>query len=143
MMTTESNPILRRAVRLALFAGGVSAAATMHPSLVQAAETATAGENAPELTEVVVTGSRIASPNLDAISPVTAVSSEEFKQTGTTRVEDLLNSLPQVTADQGSGLSMTANGTATVNLRGLGVQRTLVLVNGRRLQGGEIGRAHV
>lgn len=137
-MTTESNPILRRAVRLALLAGGVAANA-MHPSVVQAADVATTGESGPELTEVVVTGSRIASPSLDAISPVTAVSSEEFKQTGVTRVEDLLNSLPQVTADQGSGLSMTANGTATVNLRGLGVQRTLVLVNGRRLQGGDPG----
>jgi len=136
-MMTESNPILKRAVRLALLAGGVAATAAIHPSVVQAADVATTGESGPELNEVVVTGSRIASPSLDSISPVTAVSSEEFKQTGVTRVEDLLNSLPQVTADQGSGLSMTANGTATVNLRGLGVQRTLVLVNGRRLQGGD------
>ena len=57
------------------------------------------------------------------------------------RIEDLLNSLPQVVADQGSGLSMGSNGTATLNLRGLGAQRTLVLVNGRRLQGGDPGAA--
>ena len=61
---------------------------------------------AQELQEVVVTGSRIATPNLDAISPVTAITSEEIKSTGVTKIEDLLNSLPQVVADQGSGLSM-------------------------------------
>ncbi|HEY1724203.1 MAG TPA: TonB-dependent receptor, partial [Steroidobacteraceae bacterium] len=133
-MSTDSNLLLRRAVRMALLASGTAAAAAV-PSLTVADDAAT--EAPAALQEVVVTGSRIASPSLDAISPVTAVSSEEFKETGVTRVEDLLNSLPQVVADQGSGLSMTANGTATVNLRGLGVQRTLVLVNGRRLQGGD------
>ena len=139
-MTTHSNQILRHAVRMALLAGGAAAAVVMHPSVAQAQAAAdNTAENPEALKEVVVTGSRIASPSLDAISPVTAVASEEFKETGVTRVEDLLNSLPQVTADQGSGLSMTANGTATVNLRGLGVQRTLVLVNGRRLQGGDPG----
>jgi outer membrane receptor protein involved in Fe transport len=85
----------------------------------------------------VVTGSRIATPTLESVSPITAISSDEIKETGTTRVEDLLNSLPQVVADQGSGLSMGSNGTATVNLRGLGIQRTLVLINGRRLMGGD------
>src|SRR6202022_857399 len=93
----------------------------------------------PALEEVVVTGSRIAAPNLLSISPVTAINAEEIKTTGVTRIEDLLNSLPQVVADQGSGLSMGSNGTATLNLRGLGSQRTLVLVNGRRLQGGDPG----
>ncbi len=138
-MTTESNPILRRAVRLALLAGSAAAVAVHPPAASAQAAPGSTAENTAELNEVVVTGSRIASPSLDAISPVTAVTSEEFKETGVTRVEDLLNSLPQVVADQGSGLSMTANGTATVNLRGLGVQRTLVLVNGRRLQGGDPG----
>ncbi|HEX4377075.1 MAG TPA: TonB-dependent receptor [Steroidobacteraceae bacterium] len=139
-MRKEINPALRRAVRLALLAGGATGVASLLPSIASAqTATNTADDQTSQLKEVVVTGSRIASPSLDAISPVTAVSSEEFKETGTTRVEDLLNSLPQVVADQSSGLSMTANGTATVNLRGLGVQRTLVLVNGRRLQGGDPG----
>jgi outer membrane receptor protein involved in Fe transport len=108
-MTTESNPILKRAVRLALLAGSAAAIA-VHPTAAKAqAASSPTGEDNAALSEVVVTGSRIASPSLDSISPVTAVSSEEFKETGVTRVEDLLNSLPQVTADQGSGLSMTAN----------------------------------
>ena len=86
---------------------------------------------------IVVTGSRIRSPNLESASPITVISSEEFKQTGTTRVEDLVNSLPQVFADQGSGFSNGATGTATLNLRGIGSERTLVLVNGRRLVPGD------
>lgn len=91
----------------------------------------------PEGDLIVVTGSRIRSPNLESASPVTVVSSEEFKQTGTTRVEDLVNSLPQVFAGQGSNISNGSTGTATLNLRGLGAERTLVLVNGRRLVPGD------
>ncbi len=87
--------------------------------------------------EVVVTGSRIPQPNLTSISPITAVGAAEVKLEGTTRVEDLLNSLPQVFADQGSNITNGATGTATVNLRGLGAQRTLVLIDGRRLLPGD------
>jgi outer membrane receptor protein involved in Fe transport len=125
---------------MVLFGAGGIALSSMQSSPAQAQTAAkVADEASPELQEVVVTGSRIATPNLDSISPVTAVSSEEIKETGVVRIEDLVNSLPQVVADQGSGLSMGSNGTATINLRGLGSQRTLVLINGRRLQGGDPG----
>ncbi len=87
--------------------------------------------------DIVVTGSRIPQPNLTAVSPVTVVNQQDFKLQGTTRAEDLLNSLPQVFADQGSSVSNGATGTATVNLRNLGSNRTLVLVNGRRLVPGD------
>lgn len=87
--------------------------------------------------EVVVTGSRLRSPNLESASPITVLSAAEIKQTGTTRVEDLVNSLPQVFAGQSSGYSNGSSGTATVNLRGLGSERNLVLVNGRRLLPGD------
>src|SRR5580658_659720 len=139
-MTTANDRLLRRAVRVALLCGGTVAATVATQTSV--AQTAPAPSNdqtdttAP-ITEVVVTGSRIATPALESVSPITAISSDEIKNTGTTRVEDLLNSLPQVVADQGSGLSMGSNGTATVNLRGLGIQRTLVLINGRRVMGGD------
>jgi iron complex outermembrane recepter protein len=136
----STSPILRHAVRMALLGAGAFAASTIQSPLAQAQTTPNAGAAAaPELQEVIVTGSRIATPNLDSISPVTAVTSEEIKTTGVVRIEDLINSLPQVVADQGSGLSMDSNGTATLNLRGLGPQRTLVLVNGRRLGGGDPG----
>src|SRR6266852_2446413 len=138
-MTTEMNPILRHAVRMALLGAGAFAASAIQSPLAQAQTPPPKVAAEPELQEVVVTGSRIAAPNLEAISPVTAITSEEIKTTGVTRIEDLLNSLPQVVADQGSGISMGSNGTATLNLRGLGANRTLVLVNGRRLQGGDPG----
>ncbi|MDP9088681.1 MAG: TonB-dependent receptor [Pseudomonadota bacterium] len=134
-----SNDRLRRAVRYALFA---NAAATAGLGVAAAATTTATVPNdtpapTPVLEEVVVTGSRISQPGLEAISPITTVSSEEIKAQGTVRIEDLLNNLPQVFADQGSNISNGATGTATVNLRGLGPQRTLVLINGRRLMPGD------
>ena len=96
-----------------------------------------AQDAAAPVQEVVVTGSRIPQPNLTAISPITAVSGAEIKLEGTTRVEDLLNELPQVFAAQGSTYSNGATGTAQVDLRGLGANRTLVLINGRRLGPGD------
>jgi outer membrane receptor protein involved in Fe transport len=87
--------------------------------------------------EVVVTGSRIVSPNLQSISPVTAIGAEELNIAGKTRIEDVLNQLPQAFAAQGSNISNASDGTATVDLRGLGARRTLVLVNGKRLMPGD------
>ena len=87
--------------------------------------------------DIVVTGSRIPHPDLESASPVTVVGAQEVRQTGTTRIEDLLNALPQVFAGQGGGISNGSTGTATVDLRGLGSSRTLVLVNGRRLVPGD------
>ncbi|OYW81434.1 MAG: TonB-dependent receptor, partial [Asticcacaulis sp. 32-58-5] len=83
---------------------------------------------------VVVTGSRLANRGFKAPTPVTVVDAEEVKLTGTQNVETLLNSTPQFIGSQNNG--PTANtvpgGTATLNMRGFGAQRNLVLVNGRR-----------
>ena len=95
------------------------------------------GEPVKSSQDIVITGTRIPQPNLTSASPVTVLSSQEVKLQGTTRTEDLINSLPQSFAAQGSNISNGATGTATVNLRGLGSKRTLVLVNGRRLQPGD------
>jgi hypothetical protein len=83
--------------------------------------------------DIVITGTRIPQPNLTSASPVTVLSSQDIKLSGTTRTEDLLNSLPQSFAAQGSTVSNGATGTAEANLRGIGSARTLVLINGRRL----------
>ena len=111
------------------------------PAVAQTTTTTTpqaaADEGAP-VEAIVVTGSRIQAPNLTAISPVTTVTNADIKASGTQRTEDLLNSLPQVFAAQTSTLSNGATGTATVNLRGLGSVRTLVLINGRRLMPGDV-----
>ncbi len=85
---------------------------------------------------IEVTGSRIPSPNLESTSPITTLDAQAIRAEGLRNVESLLNNLPQVFADQGGIVSNGATGTATVNLRGLGPTRTLVLVNGRRLPAG-------
>src|SRR6478672_1066739 len=86
---------------------------------------------------IVVTGSRIPQPNLTSVSPVTVVNSQEIRLSGATRAEDIVNALPQAFASQSGNLSNGSTGTATINLRNLGDQRTLVLVNGRRLVPGD------
>ncbi len=101
----------------------------------------TAAEADQPLVEIVVTGSRLSSRNASSPSPIVVVDNEEILHQGTARAEDLLNSLPQVN----SGLTLGANGpsvapltgTATVDLRGIGAFRTLVLINGRRTAPGD------
>ena len=114
----------------------VSASALATPVYAQEVADASA-EPASEAREIVVTGTRIPSANLESAAPVTVVSSQDFKLQGTTRVEDLLNSLPSVGASQSSGVANGASGTAEVDLRYLGSKRTLALVNGRRLVPGD------
>ncbi|MEZ5562069.1 MAG: TonB-dependent receptor [Gammaproteobacteria bacterium] len=83
--------------------------------------------------EIIVTGSRIRLDDFVATSPISTLTSDIIQSTGRSNIEQLLNTLPQVVP----GLSATSNnpgdGTATVDLRGLGPTRTLVLINGRRL----------
>ena len=83
---------------------------------------------------IVVTGSRIPRPDLDSNSPVNVVSEEEIKLTATNEADQLLSVIPQAVAGNGAQ-SNSGNGSATVNLRGLGAVRTLVLQNGRRIVG--------
>ena len=102
------------------------------------AQDAEAQDDAGEEAVIVVTGTRIQNQNLTAVSPVTSVTNADIKLAGTQKTEDLLNSLPQVFASQSSTLANGADGTATVDLRGLGARRTMVLINGRRLMPGDV-----
>jgi len=95
-------------------------------------------QGAPEGEElIIVTGSRIAQPELSSATPLTVLGAEEIKASGVTRIEDLVNSLPQVFAGQNANVSNGATGIATADLRGLGSARTLVLINNRRLVPGD------
>ncbi|HKX98259.1 MAG TPA: TonB-dependent receptor [Steroidobacteraceae bacterium] len=114
------------AVRRALVMGALTAAGAA-PALAQ--------EN---LGEIVVTGSRIRSANLESTTPVTQVTAADVVTQGVTRIEDLVNQLPQAFAAQNVTVSNGSTGTATLNLRGLGSPRTLVLVDGRRLPYGGV-----
>jgi outer membrane receptor protein involved in Fe transport len=84
---------------------------------------------------IVVTGSRIRRPNLESTVPITSIAGESFFQQGQTNIGDALNDLPQLRstfAQQNPGLGIGIAGLNLLDLRGLGTQRTLVLVNGRR-----------
>jgi outer membrane receptor protein involved in Fe transport len=90
---------------------------------------------------ITVTGTRIRRPNLDSPLPVTSVGGEEFFQTGNVSIGDKLAELPsirtsftQANSTRGLGIS----GLNLLDLRGLGILRTLVLVNGRRHVGGDV-----
>ncbi|QUD87748.1 TonB-dependent receptor domain-containing protein [Phenylobacterium montanum] len=87
--------------------------------------------------EIVVTGSRIRQPPLAGVSAIGRLSSQDLEFRGTMRVEDAINRLPQTFADQTSHVGLNPTGTATVNLRALGPQRTLVLIDGKRLMPGD------
>ena len=110
-------------------------AAAVVPLTVFAAEE-DEGERAIE--EVVVTGSRLnVNPNLTSASPVLSISAEAINVRGIVNIENLTNSLPQITAAQSSTQSNAATGTAQLDLRGLGAERTLSLIDGRRLPYGD------
>src|SRR5580700_3417286 len=114
------------------------------PAQAQVATTTPETENAPLLEQVIITGSRIpVSSNLSSTSPIQAVSSQEIDMEGHSDTTDVLNALPQnvmnAAVDFGNHSNPLAEtgGIATVDLRGLGPQRTLVLVDGRRLGVGD------
>ncbi len=115
------------------FALGLALAAS--PALAQDMD-ADEGADEPmaESAPIVVTGSRIPRPNIESASPVTVVGAEQIDLTGTTTVETLLNELPQVIPGN-TRVSNNAGGEnfATLDLRGLGPGRTLILLNGERL----------
>ena len=96
------------------------------------------------LEEVVVTGSRITGANLTSTSPIQVVSAEEIQLSGKQDVSDVLLQMPQVFNNSlGQGLSNNTSGLSSIggltnaDLRGIGPQRTLVLVNGKRLGAGD------
>ncbi|HVO44972.1 MAG TPA: TonB-dependent receptor, partial [Steroidobacteraceae bacterium] len=123
--------------QLAFILGGMAATVS-----AWAAETA-ADEPTQALQEVLVTGSRIALPNMTSTSPIQVVTARDIEVAGRTDISDVILQLPQnfnnSFADFNNRTSAltAAGGLATADLRGLGPQRTLVLVNGRRLGAGD------
>ena len=127
----------RGASRAVALLCGISAAGTT-PFVLAQTPPATTDRS---MEEVVVTGSRIARPNLESAVPVTTVTAQELFETGSTSVGDLLNDLPALRSTFSQSNSSRFLGTTGLNLldlRGLGTQRTLVLVNGRRHVGSDI-----
>jgi outer membrane receptor protein involved in Fe transport len=100
---------------------------------LSAAPGALAQEGAGELEEITVTGSRIKKKDFTSNAPVATVGFEQIELTGTVNTESLLNTLPQTVPGLDRTSNNPGNGTATVDLRGLGSNRTLVLINGTRV----------
>jgi outer membrane receptor protein involved in Fe transport len=92
----------------------------------------TAGADS-DRTEITVTGTRIRRPDLESNSPLTSVDAQEVKYQGAVNAETLLNRLPQFTADANENVSNGSDGSARINLRGLGSNRVLTLINGQRI----------
>lgn len=85
-----------------------------------------------EADTIIVTGSRIARPDLQASSPVAVLTGEALKTTNTVTVEQILSANPQFAAGFGQSSNNPGDGASTVNLRALEEKRTLVLIDGKR-----------
>jgi iron complex outermembrane recepter protein len=90
-------------------------------------------EDQPALAEVVITGTRIASPGVTANSPVASVSAQEIQFEQPAAVEELIKTLPAAAVGVDSNVNNASGGGATIDLRALGPNRSLVLMNGRRV----------
>ncbi|MGH8194418.1 MAG: TonB-dependent receptor plug domain-containing protein, partial [Woeseiaceae bacterium] len=130
-MTTNTR--LRRAVRLALSASAGSLAAFYAPvSLAQ--------DEAPdELEEITVTGSRIPRADLSSSSPVSVIDREDIVVTGLTDVGNLIQRMPSMSGSPiGTTTNNGGNGSVQIDLRGMGADRTVTLINGyRTVDGGD------
>ncbi|WP_019029325.1 TonB-dependent receptor plug domain-containing protein [Colwellia piezophila] len=121
-LRTARKNMVTRAVMFALAATSVTSVQVF------------AEEGAENVERIAVTGSRINRTDIETASPVTVISADFIAQSGFTSVQEILAMQP---AAAGMSLGATSNngsgGSATVNLRGMGTQRTLVLMNGRRM----------
>jgi iron complex outermembrane receptor protein len=97
------------------------------------------GDSADQLGEIVVTGSLIADPNHASSSPIISTTVEDIRETGSVTMESALNELPQFNASGNAANGGQGGGAhATLNLHGLGSNRNLVLMDGKRLPPADI-----
>lgn len=127
------------ALAVALFGLGTTGTAYAQEAAADAAACEDTNNNgvcdSEETTQIVVTGSRIARPTLSSPVPLTSVNVAELTDTGDVSLGDALNDLPSLRSTFSQGNSTRFIGTSGLNildLRGLGISRTLVLVNGKR-----------
>ena len=122
----------KAAVAALVLAGSVAVSA-QDAAQGQAVPAAAAANDTTE--EIVVTGSRIKRQDLAAESPLTLIDADEFARTATVNAEDVIRELPQALPGISPGVNNGNPGAATVNLRALDDERTLVLVDGKRFVG--------
>ncbi|MBR0345253.1 MAG: TonB-dependent receptor [Rudaea sp.] len=129
----------RLAISIAMALGGALPVA----AYAQSSETDAAKQNAATMETVTVTGSHIKSAQISGVGPITVIDAQTIQNSGATSVDVLLQRLPASAGGAGNQTNSywTSNGygTTQVNLRGLGIDRTLVLLNGRRVVNGGTG----
>jgi iron complex outermembrane recepter protein len=133
----SSNLKVRSAVRIGLGLGaGVFASMALAPAaMAQAPQTG--GQQAAVIDEITVTGSRIRRADLESPSPVTVIQRDEITLTGLTDVGSFIQRMPSMSGSPiGTTTNNGGNGSVLIDLRGLGPDRTLTLVNGHRVVDG-------
>jgi len=119
------NNKLSKAVRLAIAFGAASA--TAFTASVNAAE-----EEVAKVERIEVTGSRIKRTDMETSSPVLVLDRAAIDATGLLSIGDILQDIPAAGAALNTAFNNGGNGSTNIDLRNLGAQRLLVLVNGRR-----------
>jgi outer membrane receptor protein involved in Fe transport len=114
-----SNTTLIRAVKLALIATGSYGVAAVAQDA--------------EIEQVVVTGTRITLPGVESASPIFSVGAQEIALQNQPTVEKIVRILPAAVPGDGQNVNNGTDGAATIDLRGLGSNRNLIMIDGHRL----------
>ena len=129
-----TNSKLAKSVKLACAFGAASSIG--FTGAVNAQETE---EAADAVEKIEVTGSRIRRTDIEGANPVTVMSRVDIEKFGITSIGDVLQAIPSAGSAINTNNNNGGNGTTTINIRGIGSNRTLVLVNGKRWAPGLTG----
>ena len=139
-MNLDTNK-LSSAVRMALTLGAVAAAGVAGTAMAQdTGTTPSTSNNAKELQTIVVTGSRIRRVDIETSNPVISIGREAIQNAGGLTIGSVVQAIPANTGSFANPQTNNGGGTgaSSVNLRGLGSNRTLILVNGNRIINGDL-----
>ena len=118
---------VRRGLRSAVLAGAITALCAPGMALAQ-----DDGEDA-EIEEIITTGTRIRDANIASASPITTIGQEEISLKQTPNIERVFRDMPITIPGDGENVNNGTSGQATLDLRGLGPERSLILIDGKRL----------
>lgn len=110
-------------------ASAIGAASLLATGLITPAQ----AQEGAQIEEVIITGSRLRTSNVTSATPLIQIGAEEITNRGIARIEDVVNILPNVFVSQTANSANGSTGISTLNLRGLEDERTLVLIDGKRL----------
>ena len=131
-MSKNKQPTIAFTRRPCVIATGL-ALSLMAAQSVYAQQAAAPVDSAQKTEKIEVTGTRIKTPGAISNSPISSIAEEEIKSSQPVTVEEFIKLLPAAVPAIGPGTNNGANGGATIDLRGLGPNRTLVLLDGRRV----------